>query len=153
MRYQFTCPVILCIHANFTVEAAVEVMKILIEYGHMGHAVGDCRLGWFRDGSDGAVLLLRFLLKVGPSLLKRHEIIVVWPRASLVWSFSPAWEVVQPFLSLYYLKVVAYISGTKIVLFVLQMIRNNDLVFSVSLLIQAFNSNNGKNHLETIYSL
>ena len=122
----------------------MRLVKVLLEYGLSGHAAGDCRLGWFRDGSDGAVLLLRFLLKFGPSLLKRLEIIVVWPRASLVWSFSPAWEVVQPFLSLYYLKVVAYISGTKIVLFVLQMIRNNDLVFSVSLLIQAFNSNNGK---------
>jgi hypothetical protein len=116
-------------------------MKILIEYGHMGHAAGDCRVGWFRGGSDGAVLLLRYLLKVGPSLLKRHEIIVVWPRASLVWSFSPAYKaVVQPFLSLYYLKVVAYISGTKNVLFVLQMIGNNDLVY----LCFAFNYNNGK---------
>ncbi len=39
----------------------------LLEYGLSGHAAGDCRLGWFRDGSDGAVLLLRrrLLLRIG----------------------------------------------------------------------------------------
>ncbi len=39
-------------------------MKVLLEYGLSGHAAGDCLLGWFRDGSDGAVLLLRLLLRV-----------------------------------------------------------------------------------------
>ncbi len=33
--------------------------------GLSGHAARDCRLGWFRDGSDGAILLLRPLLRVG----------------------------------------------------------------------------------------
>ncbi len=42
-------------------------MKVLLEYGLSGHAAGDCRLqvGWFWDGSDGAALLLRLLLRVG----------------------------------------------------------------------------------------
>ena len=40
---------------------------MLLEYGLSGHAARDCRLGpgWFRDGSDGAILLLRLLLRVG----------------------------------------------------------------------------------------
>ena len=38
-------------------------MKVLLEYGLSGHASGDC--GWLRNGSDGAVLLLRLLLRVG----------------------------------------------------------------------------------------
>ena len=29
------------------------------------HAARTCRLGWFSDGSDGAILLLRLLLRVG----------------------------------------------------------------------------------------
>ncbi len=29
----------------------------------LGHTARDCLLGWFRDGSDGAVLLLRLLLR------------------------------------------------------------------------------------------
>ncbi len=40
-------------------------MKVLLEYGLSGHAAGNCRLVWFRDGSDGAVLLLLLLLRVG----------------------------------------------------------------------------------------
>ena len=40
-------------------------MKVLLEYGLSGHAARDCRLGWFRDGSDGDILLLRLLLRVG----------------------------------------------------------------------------------------
>ena len=27
-------------------------------FGLSGHAARDCQLGWFRDGSDGAILLL-----------------------------------------------------------------------------------------------
>jgi hypothetical protein len=53
--------------------------KVLLEYGLSGHAAGDCRLGWFRDGSDhsdGAVLLLRLFLGLG--MLKRPETIVMW---------------------------------------------------------------------------
>ncbi len=41
----------------------LRLMKVLLEYGDYnglsGHAAGDCRLSWFRDGSDGAALLLR----------------------------------------------------------------------------------------------
>ncbi len=39
-------------------------MKVLLKYYLQvsGHAVGDCQIGWFRDG--GAVLL-RLLLRVG----------------------------------------------------------------------------------------
>ena len=40
-------------------------MKVLLEYGLSGHAARTCRLGLFRDGSDGAILLLRLLLSVG----------------------------------------------------------------------------------------
>ena len=40
-------------------------MKVLLEHGLSGHAADDCRLGWFRDGSDGAVHLLRLLLRGG----------------------------------------------------------------------------------------
>ena len=43
----------------------LRLMKSFLEYRLSGHAAGDCRLGWFRDGSDGAVLLLRLLLRVG----------------------------------------------------------------------------------------
>ncbi len=37
----------------------------MLKYGLSGHAARDYPLGWFRDGSDGAVLLLRLLLRVG----------------------------------------------------------------------------------------
>jgi hypothetical protein len=37
----------------------LRLLKVLLEYGLSGHAAGDCRLGWSRDGSDGAILLLR----------------------------------------------------------------------------------------------
>ena len=40
-------------------------MKVLLENGLSGHADRDCRLAWFRDGSDGAILLQRLLLNVG----------------------------------------------------------------------------------------
>jgi hypothetical protein len=54
-----------------------------------GPAPGDFRLGWFRDESGGAVLLLLLLLRVG--YLKIPESIVV----TLVWTFAPAREAVQ----------------------------------------------------------
>ena len=44
------------------------LVKHLLEYGAYGlprHAARTCRLGWFRDGSDGSILLLRLLLRVG----------------------------------------------------------------------------------------
>ena len=43
----------------------LRLVKVLLEFGHSGHAAGDCRLGWCRDGSDGAILLLRLLLRTG----------------------------------------------------------------------------------------
>ena len=41
------------------------LVKVLLEYGLSDHAARTCRLGWFRDGSDGAILLLRLLLRFG----------------------------------------------------------------------------------------
>ena len=41
------------------------LVKILLEYGLSDHAARTSRLGWFMDGSDGAFLLLRLLLRVG----------------------------------------------------------------------------------------
>ena len=43
----------------------LRLVKVLLGYGLSGHAARDCRLGWFRDGSDGAILLLRLLVRVG----------------------------------------------------------------------------------------
>ncbi len=42
-----------------------EVSESLLYYGLSGHAARDGGLGWLRDGSDGAILFLRLLLKVG----------------------------------------------------------------------------------------
>ncbi len=39
------------------------MVNALYKSGLSGYADGDCRLGWFRDGSDGNVLLLRLLLR------------------------------------------------------------------------------------------
>jgi len=41
------------------------LVKVLLEYGLSDHAARTCRLGWFSDGSDGAILLLRLLLRFG----------------------------------------------------------------------------------------
>ena len=43
----------------------LRLVKVLLEFGLSGHAVRDCRLGCFRDGSYGAIILLRLLLRVG----------------------------------------------------------------------------------------
>jgi hypothetical protein len=43
----------------------LRLVKVLLEYGLSGHAARDCWLVWFRDRSDGAILLLRLLLRVG----------------------------------------------------------------------------------------
>ena len=40
------------------------LVKVLLEYG-LSDTARTCRLGWFRNGSDGAILLLRLLLRVG----------------------------------------------------------------------------------------
>ncbi len=42
----------------------LRLVKVLLEYGLTGHAARTCRLGWFRDGSGGAILRLRLLLRV-----------------------------------------------------------------------------------------
>ena len=69
MRYLFICSVILWDKFGFTVEPVqpllLRLVKALLEYGLSGHAARDCRLGWCRDGTDGAILLLRLLLRVG----------------------------------------------------------------------------------------
>ena len=43
----------------------LRLVKALPEYDFSGHAARDCRLGWFRDGSSGAILLLQLLLRIG----------------------------------------------------------------------------------------
>ena len=43
----------------------LRLVKVLLEFGLSGHVAWDCRLGWYRDGSDVAILLLRLLLRVG----------------------------------------------------------------------------------------
>ncbi len=40
----------------------LRLVKVLLEYDLSGHTDGDCRLGG--DGYDGAVFLLRLLLRV-----------------------------------------------------------------------------------------
>ena len=43
----------------------LRMVKVLLEFSLSVHAARDCRLGWFSDGSDGAILLLQLLLRVG----------------------------------------------------------------------------------------
>ena len=54
------------------------LVKALLEFGLSGHAARDCRFGWCRDGSDGAILLLRLLLRVG--YVGKPGTIVMWPH-------------------------------------------------------------------------
>ncbi len=54
----------------------MRLKKVLLEFGLSGHAARACRLGWFRDGSDGAILLLQSSLRVG--YFERPETIVLW---------------------------------------------------------------------------
>ena len=53
-------------------------MKVLLEFCLSGHTARDChgRLGLCRDGSDGAILLLRLRLRVG--YFENPETIVLW---------------------------------------------------------------------------
>ena len=60
----------------FKVELTLRLMKVVLGFGLSGHAAWDCLLGWFRDGSDGAILLLWLLPGVG--YVERLEPIVVW---------------------------------------------------------------------------
>ena len=41
------------------------LVKVLLEYGLSDQSARTCRLGWSSDGSDGAILLLRLLLRFG----------------------------------------------------------------------------------------
>ena len=69
----------------------LRLVKVLLEFGLSRHSARDCRLGWFRDGSDCAIPLLRLLVKVGYVEKAWNDRFV----ATLVWSFSPAWEAVE----------------------------------------------------------
>ena len=54
----------------------MRLVNILLEFGLSGHAARDCWIGWFRDGSDGAILRLQLLLRVGS--VEKPETIVLW---------------------------------------------------------------------------
>jgi hypothetical protein len=69
----------------------LRLVNVLLEYGLSGHTDKNCRLCWFRDGSDGAILLLRLLLTVEYIEKAGNDRCVV----RFVWSFSPAWEAVK----------------------------------------------------------
>ncbi len=62
MRYKLICSVILC---GSQLRPGSRLVKVLLEYGLSGYAARNGRLGLFRDGSDGAILLLRLFLRVG----------------------------------------------------------------------------------------
>ena len=74
---------LLCHSLDSRLRPLLRLMKVLLEFGLSGHAARDCRPGWFRDGPDGAVLLLQFLLRAG--YVEKRETIVVWRH----W-FSPS---------------------------------------------------------------
>jgi hypothetical protein len=54
-----------CLSLNSRLRLLLTLVKVLLEFGLSGHAARNCRLGWFRKGSDGPVLLLRLFLRVG----------------------------------------------------------------------------------------
>ena len=54
----------------------LRLVKVLLKFGLSGHAARNCRLGWCRDGSDGAILLLRLLPRV--YYVEKPEMIVLW---------------------------------------------------------------------------
>ena len=54
----------------------LRLVKVLLEFCLSGHAARDCRHGWCRDESDGAILLLQLLLRVG--YVEKPETIVLW---------------------------------------------------------------------------
>ena len=43
----------------------LRLVNVLLKHGLLGHTARDCRLGWFRYESDGAILLLQLHLRVG----------------------------------------------------------------------------------------
>ncbi len=62
MRYKLICSVILC---GSQLRPGLRLVKVLLKYGLSGYGARNWRLGWFRDRSDGAILLLRLFLRVG----------------------------------------------------------------------------------------
>ena len=67
---------LICHSLGSLLRLLLRLVKVLLEFGLSGHAARDCRLGWCRDGSDGAILLLRLLLRVG--FVEKPETIVLW---------------------------------------------------------------------------
>ena len=63
-------------------------MKALHEPGFSRRTACNRQLDWFSNVFDGAILLLRFLLRVG--FVERPETIL--RAGALVWSISPASE-------------------------------------------------------------
>ncbi len=47
-----------CYSMNSRLRLLLRLVKIVLEFGLSGHAAEDYRLGGFRDGPDGAGLLL-----------------------------------------------------------------------------------------------
>ncbi len=43
----------------------LRLVKVVLEFGVLGHATRDFRLGCYGDGSDGVILLMRHRLCVG----------------------------------------------------------------------------------------
>jgi hypothetical protein len=71
----------------------LRLVKVVLEFGLSEHAADDCRLGWFRDRSDDAVLLTSMWL-----LLRVGYVEKAWIDrfvATLVWSLSRAREAVE----------------------------------------------------------
>ena len=54
-----------CHSLSLRLRLLLRLVKVLLEFGLTGHVASDCQLGWCREGSDGALFLLRLLLRVG----------------------------------------------------------------------------------------
>jgi hypothetical protein len=65
-----------CHSSDSRLRLLLRLMKVLLEFGLAEHTARDCWRGWFRDGSDCAILLLLFHLRVG--YIERPETIAVW---------------------------------------------------------------------------
>ena len=68
-------------------------MKALRDLGFSQRAPSSRLLGWLSDGSDSAILLMQFLLRV--RFVERLENISCAGAGALVWSFSQAAEADQ----------------------------------------------------------
>ena len=67
---------LLCHYLGSRLRLVLRLVKVLFEFGLSGQATRDRRLGWCRDGSDGAILLLRLLLRV--CYVEKPETIALW---------------------------------------------------------------------------